>query len=138
MDTNLSEHVAQVVRDTIKDELREQTRKQSRTARLYTAAGAAALYGGAAVTAFLVLVLDIALPAWAAGLVAGILLIGLAVVLKQQAGRPGSGTHDAELGAPAVPPVTPPSGTPFGAPPVPQAPPATPAPGDSKGPHHHA
>lgn len=132
MDTNLSEQIAQVVRETLKDELREQTRKQRRTARLYTAAAAAALYGGAAVAAFLVLVLDIALPAWAAALVAGILLTGLAVVLKQQAGRPGSGTHDAELGAPAVPPVVPPSGTPFGTPPVP------PAPGDPDVPRHPA
>ncbi|MET9517545.1 phage holin family protein [Streptomyces sp. NPDC002994] len=128
MDTNLSQQVAQVVRDTLKDELREQTRKQRRTARLYTGAGAAALYAGAAAAAFLVLVLDLALPAWAAALVAGILLFGLAVVLKQQAARPGSGdTRAAELGAPAVPPVTPPGGIPFGTPPVPPAPPAAPA-----------
>ncbi|MGR8007258.1 phage holin family protein [Streptomyces hypolithicus] len=136
MEANPSEQIAQVVRDTLKDELRAQTAKQRRPARLYAGASAAALYAGAAFTAFLVLVLHLALPAWAAALVAGILLAGLAVVLKQAA-RPGTGSaapaalsgagqgmSGAGQGTPAAPVATPPGGdVPLGVPPVPPTPP---------------
>ncbi|MGZ0232055.1 hypothetical protein ACNFR4_06200, partial [Streptomyces sp. CPS1] len=49
LDKELVEELAQVARVTVREELREQTRKQRRTATLYAASGATALYAGGAV-----------------------------------------------------------------------------------------
>lgn len=115
---NLPEQLSQVVRDAIKDELREQTRKQRRAARMYAGAGAAGLYGGAALTAFLLLVLAMALPYWAAALIVGLLLVGAAVVLSRSARDGGCGVSanpasepmepGVPPGAPVIPPMVPP------------------------------
>src|SRR5690242_10092995 len=48
LDKHLVEELAQVARETVRDELREQSRKQRRTAMLYAASGAVALYAGGA------------------------------------------------------------------------------------------
>lgn len=91
MDTNLSKEIAQVVRDTLRDDLREQFTKQRHTARLYGGAGAAGLYGGAALTAALVLVLRMVMPTWAAALVVAVVLLGAAQGLRQSAKRGSTG-----------------------------------------------
>src|ERR1700761_5635530 len=49
LDKHLVDELAQVARETVRDELREQARRQRRTALLYAASGAVALYAGAAV-----------------------------------------------------------------------------------------
>ncbi|MGW1604094.1 hypothetical protein ACWCQV_24325, partial [Streptomyces eurythermus] len=51
LDRHLVEELAQVARETVRDELREQSRRQRRTALLYAASGAVALYAGGAVVA---------------------------------------------------------------------------------------
>lgn len=121
MDTNLPnlpEQLSQVVRDAIRDELREQTKKQRRSARMYAGAGAAGLYGGAALTAFLLLVLAMALPYWAAALIVAVLLLGAAVLLSRGARTSRRALPDQPAaplepgvppGAPVMPSVTPPS-----------------------------
>lgn len=70
-------------KDEIVAELRRPPRP--RTARLYAAAGAAALYAGGALTALLVLLFDLAVPGWVAALVVTVLLGGLAVALRSLA-----------------------------------------------------
>ncbi|MEU0395914.1 phage holin family protein [Streptomyces sp. NPDC006208] len=105
MDTNLSDHVAQVVREAIRDELRERTTKQRRTALLYTGSGAAGLYAGAALTAFLVLALAAFLPGWAATLIVGVVLAVVAVWLKSAARQESS--PSAAVYPPEVPPLPP-------------------------------
>ncbi|MFI6051460.1 phage holin family protein [Streptomyces violascens] len=114
---NLPEQLSQVVRDAIKDELREQTSKQRRAARMYAGAGAAGLYGGAALTAFLLLALAMALPYWAAALITAVLLLGAAVLLGKGArgsrgapADPASRTLEPGVppGAPVIPPMVPP------------------------------
>ncbi|MFE7775229.1 phage holin family protein [Streptomyces sp. NPDC057445] len=85
MDTHLSDHVAQVVREALKDELREQTKRQRRTALLYTGSGVVGLYAGGALVACLVLVLSAVMPAWAAPLVVGAALAGVAFALRTAA-----------------------------------------------------
>ncbi|MFJ6632403.1 phage holin family protein [Streptomyces sp. NPDC091376] len=107
MDTNLSEQVAQVVRDAIADELRAQTRKQRRTAAFYTASGAVGLYAGAAVAACLVLLLHAVMPAWVAALLVGVVLAGVAYVLKSAATKRSSPTAAIPPEAPPLPPRAP-------------------------------
>ncbi|MET9365697.1 phage holin family protein [Streptomyces sp. NPDC006632] len=116
---NLPEQLSQVVRDAIRDELREQTSKQRHAARMYAGAGAAGLYGGAALTAFLLLVLGLALPYWAAALIVAVLLLGAAVLLSRSA-RGARGTPPDRITAPMEP------GVPPGAPVVPPVPPVAP------------
>ncbi len=118
-----------VLRDEIRGELREELREQSRqrTVRLWGGAAAVAFYAGAVFTACLVLLFALAMPGWAAALIVGAMLMVLAAVLKNSAGRPPRARPQAQwsprsrLGteeppAPAAPP----------APPTPPEPPAEP------------
>ncbi|MCX5203067.1 phage holin family protein [Streptomyces sp. NBC_00237] len=99
---NVVEEVARVAREAVREavveEMREEMRRElaarKRPARLYAGAGAAGLYGGAAVVAAVVLGLGAVVPMWASALIVGAgLLIG-AMVLRGMA-RPrvrGAGT----------------------------------------------
>lgn len=155
LDKHFVDELAQVARETIREELREQTRKQRRTATLYAASGALALYAGAALALAVGLALGIGLPGWAAALITAAVLGVLAYVLRGAArphsrpahpGRPADpGGADAAQPAPVVPPVVPPAGaaTGLGAPypPMPPTPPdEAPRPGgvDPEAPHHRA
>ncbi|WP_432586274.1 phage holin family protein [Streptomyces sp. HD1123-B1] len=117
------------IRDEIRGELREELREQSRqrTVRLWGGAAAIAFYAGAVFTACLVLLFALAMPGWAAALIVGAMLMVLAAVLKNSAGRPPRARPQAQwsprsqLGAKEPPaPATPP------APPTPPEPPAEP------------
>ncbi|MEV6168512.1 phage holin family protein [Streptomyces sp. NPDC051954] len=120
LDKALVDELAQVARETIRDELREQTRKQRRTAVLYAASGAVALYAGAALALALGLALAIGLPDWAAALITAVILGVVAYVLRGTA-RPSASrpTRDG-AGEPVAEP------TPAGTPPYPPVPPAAP------------
>ncbi|QKV91876.1 phage holin family protein [Streptomyces sp. NA02950] len=121
-----------VVRDELRDELREQSR--SRTARLWCGAAAIAFYAGGVFSAFLVLLFALAMPGWAAALIVGALLMVLAAVLKNSAGRPPHAHRPA--GSPQTPkdPAAPPPPTAPSAPPAPPTPPEPPA--EPPGPPH--
>ncbi|MFC8519137.1 phage holin family protein [Streptomyces sp. NPDC057257] len=123
LDKHLVDELAQVARETVREELREQTRKQRRTAMLYAASGAVALYAGAALALTVGLALAIGLPDWAAALITAAILGVVAYVLRGAA-RPSASRptpeREAELaamqgdpaagrasGIPAVPPVPP-------------------------------
>jgi hypothetical protein len=132
LDKHLVDELAQVARETVRDELREQTRKQRRTAMLYAASGAVALYAGAAVALAVGLALAIGLPDWAAALITAAILGIVAYVLRGMAHPSGSRPtpeREAELTAAAQgdrafgAPVTPPTG---GGAPVPPMPPVAP------------
>jgi hypothetical protein len=141
LDKHLVDELAQVARETVRDELREQTRKQRRTATLYAASGAVALYAGGALAVALGLALATGLPGWAAALITAVIL-GVAAYALRSAARPKHTHHPA---APAhvvggTPPAGPPGGlgTPY--PPMPNTAPGT---GvdlgeDLEGPHHRA
>ncbi|MEU5044177.1 phage holin family protein [Streptomyces griseorubiginosus] len=123
LDKRLVDELAQVARETVRDELREQTRKQRRTAMLYAASGAAALYAGAALTLAVGLALALGLPDWAAALITAGILGAVAYVLRGAA-RPGGSRPEAGQGAGAgvagtAPAAAPPTGpgTPY--PPMP-------------------
>ena len=142
LDKHLVDELAQVARETVREELREQTRKQRRTAMLYAASGAVALYAGAAVALAVGLALAIGLPDWAAALITAVTL-GAAAYALRSAARPSATRLSPERAAEqAAPPSG--RGTPY--PPMPpMAPggvpaPGTPAPeeGDPELPHHRA
>jgi hypothetical protein len=93
---DLSEPVARAIRDQVREEvrlvrdelgaeLREPSRR--RTVQLYGGAAAAALYGGGALAACLVLLFGLAMPAWIAALIVGVLLTVVAAALKNSAGE---------------------------------------------------
>lgn len=125
LDKRLADELAQVAREAIREELREQTRKQRRTAALYAASGALALYAGAALALAAGLALALGLPDWAAALIIAAVLGALAYVLRnaarpsasrptpeQAAQRPGEGVTGRAApgmpaGGPAVPPMPP-------------------------------
>ncbi|MEU5535726.1 phage holin family protein [Streptomyces sp. NPDC020362] len=137
LDKHLVEELAQVARETVRDELREQTRKQRRTAMLYAASGAVALYAGGALALALGLGLAAGLPGWAAALITAAILGVIAFVLRGAA-RP---KHPHALAPGRVVGGTPPPGPPGGLglpyPPMPsEAPPRPPL--DHEGPHHRA
>ncbi|MEU0409869.1 phage holin family protein [Streptomyces griseorubiginosus] len=88
LDKHLVDELAQVARETVRDELREQTRKQRRTAMLYAASGAVALYAGAALALAVGLALALGLPDWAAALITAAILGAVAYLLRGAA-RPG-------------------------------------------------
>ena len=92
LDKHLVDELAQVARDAVREELREQTRKQRRTAMLYAASGAVALYAGAAVALTVGLALAIGLPDWAAALITAAIL-GVAAYLLRSAARPHASAH---------------------------------------------
>ncbi|MBU3870048.1 phage holin family protein [Streptomyces sp. 4503] len=119
---DLAEPVARAVRDEVRRELREQSGR--RAVRLYGGAAAAALYAGGALTACLVLLLALALPAWVAALIVFALLLVAAGWLKNSAARaagpgvasgptapsaPGSGAHP-QPPQPSQPPQPPRTG----------------------------
>ncbi|MFJ9863093.1 phage holin family protein [Streptomyces sp. NPDC101165] len=126
LDKHLVEELAQVARETVRDELREQSRRQRRTALLYAASGAVALYAGGALALALGLGLAAGLPGWAAALITAAILGVVAYVLRGAA-RPKH-PHAA-----AAPPGG--SGTPY--PPMPSEAPLRPD-IDPEGPHHRA
>jgi hypothetical protein len=92
LDKHLVDELTQVAREAVRDELREQTRKQRRTAALYAASGAVALYAGAALALTLGLALALGLPDWAAALITaavlGVLAYELRNAAKPSASRP--------------------------------------------------
>ncbi|WP_328437639.1 phage holin family protein [Streptomyces sp. NBC_00444] len=129
LDKALVDELAQVARETVRDELRQQTRKQRRTAVLYAASGAVALYAGAALALAVGLALAIGLPDWAAALITAVILGIVAYVLRGSA-RPSAARptpeREAELVAERERALGGmPQGSP-GAPPYPPVPPATP------------
>ncbi|MFF5496571.1 phage holin family protein [Streptomyces aquilus] len=158
LDKHLVDELAQVARETVRDELREQTRKQRRTAMLYAASGAVALYAGAALALTVGLALALGLPDWAAALITAVILGVVAFVLRGMA-RPSHSRptperetelatgRDRVMGGTA--PGAPPSGLGMPYPPMPPtAPGTTGAPGgdaaprpddiDPEQPHHRA
>ncbi|MFS4093660.1 phage holin family protein, partial [Streptomyces sp. AF1A] len=90
LDRQLVVELAQVARETVRDELREQTRKQRRTAMLYAASGAAALYAGGAVALAVGLALATGLPGWAAALITAAVM-GVVAYALRGAARPDHG-----------------------------------------------
>ncbi|MFI2437009.1 phage holin family protein [Streptomyces sp. NPDC018693] len=161
LDRHLVDELAQVARETVRDELREQGRRRRRTAMLYAASGAVALYAGAALAVALGLALAAGLPDWAAALITaavlGVVAYALRGAARPSASRPipereaglaasagrGAAPGDAfGAGHPPVPPVAPggvagvgpaPAGAPGAAPPAPP-----PGDIDPEAPHHRA
>lgn len=123
LDRHLVEELAQVARETVRDELREQSRKQRRTAMLYAASGAAALYAGGAVALAAGLALASGLPGWAAALITAALL-GVAAYFLRRAAHGDRHTPHRVIGGAA--PGAPPSGLGMPYPPMPQNPPDSP------------
>ncbi|MFI5684284.1 phage holin family protein [Streptomyces sp. NPDC051636] len=151
LDKHLVDELAQVARETVRDELREQTRKQRRTAMLYGASGAVALYAGGALALALGLALSIGLPGWAAALITAAIL-GVVAYALRGAARPKHAHHSAAAGhvVGGTAPAGPPGGLGMQYPPMPSTAPGGPAPGmrgpeaprpnniDPEGPHHRA
>jgi hypothetical protein len=156
LDKHVVDELAQVAREAVRDELREQTRKQRRTAMLYGASGAVALYAGAAVALAVGLALAIGLPDWVAALITAALL-GIAAYALRAAARPSAprpaGPSEAELAAGAgqgdhviggMAPGAPPTGLGMPYPPVPPAAPTAGSPktdeaaADPEQPHRRA
>ncbi|NGN68887.1 hypothetical protein G5C51_33965 [Streptomyces sp. A7024] len=105
--------MARIVREEIHTELRvarDELRREltrpphPRTARLYTGAGVTALYAGGAAVALLVLLLAMAVPAWAAALIMTALLVIAAVALREAAKRPSPAPHAGQPAPPAMDP----------------------------------
>nr|WP_240657947.1 phage holin family protein [Streptomyces populi] len=134
LDRELVDELTAVARETVRDELREQTRAKRRTAVLYAASGAAALYAGAALVLALGLALASAVPGWTAALVAGVALGAVAYALRgtarSSAHGPTTGNADAlappgrVIGAHA--PAFPPGGLGLMYPPMPTGAPGVP------------
>ncbi|PAZ14418.1 hypothetical protein CLM62_19635, partial [Streptomyces sp. SA15] len=98
LDKHLVDELAQVARETVRDELREQTRRRRRTAMLYAASGAVALYAGAALALTVGLALAAGLPDWAAALITAVILGVVAYVLRGAA-RPSASRPTPERAA---------------------------------------
>ncbi|MFF7093867.1 phage holin family protein [Streptomyces rubradiris] len=125
LDRHLVEELAQVARETVRDELREQTRRQRRTALLYAASGAVALYAGAAVALAVGLALASGLPGWAAALLTAALL-GVAAYGLRGAAHGRRTPHPPHRVVGGAAPAAPPSGLGMPYPPMPQTPPDVP------------
>ncbi|MFG2574996.1 phage holin family protein [Streptomyces sp. NPDC048481] len=139
LDRQLVDELTQVARETIREELREQTRKQRRTAMLYAASGALALYAGAAVAVAAGLALGIGLPDWAAALITAAVL-GVAAYLVRRAARPHPARPGGAQGPLAGSAPSGPSGAARPYPPVPPMPPVAPGaplPRRGEAPHGH-
>ncbi|MFI1364035.1 phage holin family protein [Streptomyces griseochromogenes] len=137
LDRHLVEELAQVARETVRDELREQSRKQRRTAMLYAASGAVALYAGGALALALGLGLAAGLPGWAAALITAAILGAVAYVLRGAAHPKHPHPHTPGRVIGGTPPAGPPGGLGVPYPPMPTEPPPGP-PTDPEGPHHRA
>ncbi|MCF3134119.1 MULTISPECIES: phage holin family protein [Streptomyces] len=135
LDKELVDELAQVARETVRDELREQTRKQRRTAMLYGASGAVALYAGGALALALGLALATGLPGWAAALITAAIL-GVVAYALRSAARPKHAHAPAHVIG-GTPPAGPPGGlgTPY--PPMPTMAPRQDG-IDPESPHHRA
>lgn len=125
LDRNLVDELAQVARETVRDELREQSRKRRRTATLYAASGALALYAGGALALAVGLALAIGLPGWAAALITGALL-AVAAHLLRRAAHSGHRRHAPHHVIGGTAPAAPPSGLGLPYPPMPDTPPDAP------------
>ncbi|ACZ89065.1 phage holin family protein [Streptosporangium roseum] len=80
----MSEEVSRLVRDELrlaKLELAEKGRHAGIGAGLFGGAGVVALYGGGALVAAVILLLALAMPAWAAAAIVGVVLLAVAAVL---------------------------------------------------------
>lgn len=156
LDRHLVDELTRVAREAVRDELREQARKQRRTAVLYGASGAMALYAGAAVALAVGLALALGLPDWAAALITAAIL-GIAAYALREAARPSAprpaGPSEAELASGAgqgdhviggMASGAPPSGLGMPYPPVPPVAPTAGSPkadeagGDPEQQHHRA
>ncbi|MCC5476303.1 phage holin family protein [Streptomyces barringtoniae] len=125
LDKHLVEELAQVARETVRDELRVQSRKQRRTALLYAASGAAALYAGAALALAVGLALATGLPGWGAALITAAVMGAVAYALRGAAHpRHGHPSPPARVVG-GTPPAGPPSGLGLPYPPMPKEPPGT-------------
>ncbi|MFJ3336974.1 phage holin family protein [Streptomyces sp. NPDC086766] len=89
LDKHLVDQLAQVAREAVRDELSRQARERRRSATLYAASGAAALYAGAALALTVGLVLALGLPGWVAALITAAILAGVAYALRNAA-RPSA------------------------------------------------
>ncbi|MER6567258.1 phage holin family protein [Streptomyces sp. NPDC001093] len=125
LDKHLVEELAQVARETVRDELREQTRKQRRTALLYAASGAAALYAGAALALAVGLALATGLPGWGAALITAAIMGAVAYALRGAAHPRHSHPSPPAPAIGGTPPAGPPSGLGLPYPPMPKEPPDT-------------
>ncbi|MFF8726392.1 phage holin family protein [Streptomyces sp. NPDC015171] len=132
LDKDVVEELAQVARETVRDELRTQSRKQRRTALLYGASGAVALYAGGAVALAVGLALTAVLPGWAAALITAVLLGAVAACLRSAA-HSGHRLHPLHRVPGGSPPAAPPSGLGLPYPPMPPYPPV-----DPDSPHHRS
>ncbi|MFF8532779.1 phage holin family protein [Streptomyces sp. NPDC015532] len=142
LDRELVDELTLVARETVRDELREQAVDKRRTAALYAASGAAALYAGAALVLALGLALASAMPGWAAALVAAAVLAAAAYALRGMARpsrpRPATGDLDAltppgrVIGGHA--PASPPGGMGLMYPPIPSGAPDVPGTATDPGP----
>ncbi|MFJ3231813.1 phage holin family protein [Streptomyces sp. NPDC086787] len=137
LDKQLVDELAQVARETVRDELREQTRKQRRTAMLYGASGAVALYAGGALALALGLGIATSLPGWAAALITAAVLGVVAYALRGAARprhpHPSAPSHGVTAGRSSATPGG--MGMPY--PPRPTEAPRWPG-HDPDGPHHRA
>ncbi|MFJ3303998.1 phage holin family protein [Streptomyces sp. NPDC086549] len=136
LDKQLVDELALVARETVRDELLQQTRKQRRTATLYAASGAVALYAGGALALALGLALATGLPGWAAALITaailGVVAYALRGVARPRHPHPAPPAH--VVGG--TPPAGPPGGLGLSYPPPPTQAPRWPE--DPEAPHHRA
>ena len=83
----LTQQVSTLVRQEVelaKVEMADKGKKAGVGIGMFGGAGVAALLGLGALTAFLILVLDLAMPAWAAALIVGVIWAAVAGVLALQ------------------------------------------------------
>jgi uncharacterized membrane protein YqjE len=83
----LTQQVSTLVRQEVelaKVEMTDKGKKAGVGIGMFGGAGVAALLGLGALTAFLILVLDLAMPAWAAALIVGVIWAAVAGVLALQ------------------------------------------------------
>jgi uncharacterized membrane protein YqjE len=83
----LTQQVSTLVRQEVelaKVEMADKGKKAGIGIGMFGGAGVAALLGLGALTAFLILVLDLAMPAWAAALIVGVIWAAVAGVLALQ------------------------------------------------------
>jgi hypothetical protein len=98
------EHLSEQAERAVREALRAETHRERPYARLYAGSAAAGLLGGAALTACLVLALALAMPGWAAALIVGVVLVALAVLLKNAARtRPHTLVRSPEPSSPPLP-----------------------------------
>jgi uncharacterized membrane protein YqjE len=96
----LSEQASRLARDELRlaqVELKDSVRHAGLGAGLFTATGVLGMYGLAALTATVIIVLDLVLPLWAAGLIVTVLLFvaaGIAALVGRKQVREASPTPE--------------------------------------------